>query len=212
MQSSGDFRSMSGKYTVILQQAQPPRLWIVFSMCTKSSVTTPLHQHLWHLLLTLSAQGDQDLNGSQSNGLSHNAIGRSESLLQPFPLQMRMITALMTPLTSFMHIQPLLLSPHLINNPSSTLTLIYGTQHVKKRWRLTDSMAPGRSLSCPLGSMQLAPDGFSKSSIMLMAPWTASRPGLLPKASLSTLALIIRRPLPPLYAIPPFAPSWPFQH
>src|SRR5258708_20712652 len=91
-------------------------------LCTPHLLTLlPLHKHLWHLLLTLSTQGDQDLNGSHSNGLSHNTIGRSESLLQPFPLHISMITVLMTPLTSFMHIQPLLLSPHLINNPTSTL-------------------------------------------------------------------------------------------
>jgi hypothetical protein len=46
-------------------------------------ILLPLYQHL---LLTLSTQGNQDLNGSQSNWLSHSAIGRSESLLQPFSL------------------------------------------------------------------------------------------------------------------------------
>src|SRR5258707_1007450 len=56
MQFSGDFRSMLGKYTVIFQQAQPPRLWMVFSICTKSSVTTTTstinHPSIYGLLVT----------------------------------------------------------------------------------------------------------------------------------------------------------------
>ena len=34
-----------------------------------------------------------------------------------------------------------------------------GRKHVTKRWRHTESMALGRSSNCPLGSVQLAPDG-----------------------------------------------------
>src|SRR6266404_988942 len=42
---------------------------------------------------------------------------------------------------------------------------------------------------------------------MLMAPWTATRPDWWPRAILSVLALITRRPSLPLSDTPPFALS-----
>jgi len=86
----------------------------------------------------LSTSEDRDLSGSQTNGSSHSATDRSGSPLQPFPLQMRMIVTLMTPLTSSMCIQSLLSSPEHTSSPSSTLTPICGMQHVRKRWKLTE--------------------------------------------------------------------------
>ena len=65
---------------------------------------------------------------------------------------------------------------------------ICNAQHVRKRWKLTRSMALGRSSNCLLESMQLAPDGSWKSSAMLIAPWTTTRAGSSPKAILSVLA------------------------
>ena len=94
--------------------------------------------HLLHLLHILSTLEDLDLSGSQSNGPFHSTTDRSGSPLQLFLLQMKRTVTLMTLLTSLMCTLPLLLSPELISNPSSILMQIYGTQHVRKRWRLTE--------------------------------------------------------------------------
>jgi hypothetical protein len=51
------------------------------------------------------------------------------------------------------------LSPHPTGSPSNALMQICGRRLVRKRWRLTESMALGRLSNCLLGSVQLAPDG-----------------------------------------------------
>ena len=63
------------------------------------------------------------------------------------------------PLTSSIRIQSLLSSPEHISNPSSTLMQICGVQHVRKRWKLTEWMVPGKLSNSLLESVQLAPDG-----------------------------------------------------
>jgi hypothetical protein len=119
----------------------------------------PSSLHLQHSTLALSASRDHVLSGSQSNGQSHSATSRSGSPLQPFHLLMKRMTTQMIPLTSSMRTQPLSLSPHLTNSHSNALRHSYGTQHVRRRWKLTESMAPGMLSNCPLGSVQLGPDG-----------------------------------------------------
>jgi hypothetical protein len=146
------------------------------------------------------------LSGFQTNGLSHNATGRSESPLLLFPLQTRKTVTLIIPLTSPLHVLPLFLSPEHISNLSRASTQICGTQQ-KKRWRLTDRMALERSSNYLLGSMQLAPDGSRKSSTMLMALWSTTRTGWLAKGYTQCLALTLRRLLFLLFAIPPSASS-----
>ena len=119
----------------------------------------PSSLHLQHSTLALSTSRDHVLSGSQSNGQSHSTTSRSGSPLQPFHLLMKRMTTQMIPLTSSMRTQPLSLSPHLTNSHSNALRRSYGTQHVRRRWKLTESMAPGMSSNCPLGSVQLGPDG-----------------------------------------------------
>ena len=114
---------------------------------------------LLHLLHAHSAPGGPDLSGCQSNGQSHSATDRSESPLQLFLLQMRKMVTLMTPLTSLTHSQLPLLSQQHRSSPSSSTTKNCGTELVRKRWRLIQQMALGRSSNCLLGSMQLAQDG-----------------------------------------------------
>src|SRR6266404_4114597 len=83
--------------------------------------------------------------------------------------------------------QPPQLSQQPTDSLSNALMLTCGTQLARKRWRLTVSMALGRSSNCPLGSVLLAPDGSSRSNTMLMAPWTATRPDWWPRAILRDL-------------------------
>src|SRR6267378_7781958 len=101
--------------------------------------------------------------------------------------------------------------PQLSQQPTDSLTnalmLTCGIQLVRKRWRPTVSMALGRSSNYLLGSVLLAPDGSSRSNTMLMAPWTTTRPDWWPRAILSVLALITRRPSLPLSDTPPFTLS-----
>jgi hypothetical protein len=111
-----------------------------------------------HLLLAHSASDALGKSGYQNSGQSLRGIGSSESPLQFFhPL--KKTTTLMTHWTSSMRTQPPPLSPHHTDNLSFVLTETCGTRHVKKRWRLIESMALGRSSNCLLGSMLSAPDG-----------------------------------------------------
>jgi hypothetical protein len=125
----------------------------------------PLSLHLQVLLLPFkllsiahSASSILGMNGYQNSGQSPIATNRSGSQLLSSHLQMRM-RILIIHSTSAMHTLPLCLNPHLIGSPSYALTEICGTRLVKKKWRLTDSMALGRLSNCLPGSMQLALDG-----------------------------------------------------
>ena len=75
----------------------------------------------------------------------------------------------------------------------------------------TDWMALGRLSNSLLGSVQ-SPDGSWRSNTMLMAPWITTRAEWSPKVIHSSLALTLRKPLPPLFATPPFTPFLAWQH
>ncbi len=126
-----------------------------------------LQTHFPHLLLllqlpllALNARDVPEKSGMQSNGQFHNATDNSGILLQQFLLLMRKMMTLMTHWTSSMHTLPPPLSPHLTDSPSIALTRPCGTQLVRKRWRHTVLMAPGRSSSYLLGSVLLALGGL----------------------------------------------------
>ena len=172
-----------------------------------------LHLHLHHppLLFLLTPNTPDvpemsvpEMSGCQRNGASQIATSSLESLHLLWSPQLTIPAILMIPWTSSKLMQPPHLSPHPSDSLSNALMQICGRRLVRKRWRLTDSMALGRLSSCPLGSVQLAPDGSWRSNTIQMAPWTTTRPGWLPGAILSALALISRRPLLPQFATPPF--------
>src|SRR6266702_4054205 len=110
------------------------------------------------LHLVLSASDILEMSGCQNNGLFQIATSSPGSPHQQLPLQMKMRT-LMIPLTSSRLVLLPQLNPHPTDSPSNTLMPICGTPLVRKRWRLTDSMALGRSSNYPLEGVQLAPDG-----------------------------------------------------
>ena len=88
--------------------------------------------------------------------IATNSLGSQPLLWSP---QTMIPAILMVPWTSSKQVQPLHLSPHPSDSLSNALMQICGRRLVRERWRLTDSMALGRLSSCPLGSVQLAPDG-----------------------------------------------------
>src|SRR6266702_1793039 len=115
--------------------------------------------HLFLLLhLVLSASDILEMSGCQNNGLFQITTSSPGSPHQQLPLQTKMRT-LMIPLISSRLVLLPQLNPHLTDSPRNALMLICGTQLVRKSWRLTDSMALGRSSNYPLAGMQLAPDG-----------------------------------------------------
>jgi hypothetical protein len=116
---------------------------------------------LFHLLLllALSASDAPEISGCQNNGPFQIATSCQGNPHQQLPLQMKRTLALMIPWTSSRLVQHPLLSPRPTGSPNNAPTQICGTQHVRKRWRLTDSMALGRLSNCLLGSMPWVPDG-----------------------------------------------------
>src|SRR6266702_6553896 len=98
------------------------------------------------------------LYGPEYRVLVSDSYQLCDRLLIQQPLQTKMRT-LMIPLTSSRLVLLPQLNPHLTDSPSNALMLICGTQLVRKRGRLTDSMALGRSSNYPLAGVQLAPDG-----------------------------------------------------
>jgi hypothetical protein len=123
---------------------------------------TPLQlTFLFHLLLLLglSTSDVPEISGCQNNGPFQITTSCQGSQHQQLPLQMKMNLALMIPLTSSRLVKCPLPSPHPISSPSNALMQICGTQHVRKRWRLTDSMALGRLSNSLLGNVPSAPEG-----------------------------------------------------
>ena len=93
-------------------------------------------------LLAHNIKGGREMNGYQNNGQFPCTTGRSESPLQSFPP-----LPLMNPWTIHLIVfsLPLYPSQHLTNSHSCLRTGIHGTRLVRRRWRPTGSMAPGRS-------------------------------------------------------------------
>src|ERR1700742_296661 len=118
-----------------------------------------LLQSPYLLLLVLNAPDVLEMNGCQNSGLYPSAISRSGSQPQLFLHLMRKMVTRMIPWTFSMRIQPLPLNPHHIHSPNDALMQTCGIKRVRKRWRLTESMAPGKSSNYPQGSVQLAPGG-----------------------------------------------------
>ena len=137
--------------------------------CFQTPASPIIHSLLLLLLLLLlhpqllplapSASGIQEISGSQSNELFQSVTNCQESLHQLWSPQMKQTATLITPLTSSKLVPPPHLSSPLTGSPSSAQMQNCGRKLVRKRWRLTESMGLGRSSNCPLGSMQLAPDG-----------------------------------------------------
>jgi hypothetical protein len=117
-----------------------------------------LHLPLKPLILVHSTSVDLEKSGYQNSGQSLIAISRSESQLLLSLLQIRM-RILIIHSTCLMPTLPLHLNLYLINSLSYALLETYGTKLVRKRWRLTDSMALGRLSNCLPGSVQLVRDG-----------------------------------------------------
>src|SRR6201996_7804559 len=153
-------------------------LWLLLHLQALQFASRPLPPHIIHssllLLLLLfllpllhpqlhplvpNASGVQGTSGSQSNGLSQSITRSLESLHQWWSPQMKQTAILMTPLISSKLVWPLHLNLHHTGSPSNAQMQNCGRKLVRKRWRHTDSMALGRSSNCPLGSVQLAPDG-----------------------------------------------------
>ena len=120
-----------------------------------------LHLHNFPLLFLLAPYAPDilEMSGCLSNGVFQIATSslRSQPLLW-YP-QTLIPAILMIPWISSKLVQHLHLSLHPFDSLSNTLMQICSRWLVRKRWRPTDSMALGRLSSCPLGSMQLAPDG-----------------------------------------------------
>src|ERR1700761_167248 len=154
-------------------------LWLLLRLQALQFTSRPLPPHIIHSLLLLlllllhllpllhpqllplvpNASGVQGTSGCQSNGLSQTVTRSLESLHQLWSPQMKQTAILTTLLTSSKLVWPLHLNLHHTGSPSNAQMQNCGRKLVRKRWRHTDSMALGKLSNCPLGSVQLAPDG-----------------------------------------------------
>jgi len=184
----------------------------------------PLQLHLLHLLhllpllpsllrllrlqLALSALGDPDLSGLQSNGQIPQRYRQIRGPFQPFLLQMRKIATLMTPLIA-----------HSASAVEPTTYKLFQQQSDADLWRTaceeeTEAHKVNGTweiVKLPPGKRAIGSRWFLKVKCNADGSLDRYKGRVIAKGYSQCPGFDFKKAFPPLFAISPFAPSWPLQ-